>query len=347
MQTQEEHHNASVLAPAVHREERAFDATLRPHSLDEFVGQEPIKRHLRVFLEAAKKRGESIEHVLFSGPAGLGKTTLAMILAREMGVNLRVTSGPAIEKAGDLGAILTNLEPHDILFIDEIHRLQRVVEETLYSAMEDFVLDVVLGQGPAAKTVRLTLPPFTIVGATTRVGALSAPLRDRFGVTHRLQFYEPEDIVKILQRSAQILGVQLSPDGAQTLARCSRRTPRVANRLLKRTRDIADVDESEALTLSVVDRTLAMLEVDQLGLDTTDRQVLATIIDMFHGGPVGIETIAAATHEEVETIESVYEPYLLQLGMLKRTPRGRVALPAAYEHLGRTLPADKQAALAL
>jgi Holliday junction DNA helicase RuvB len=334
-----------VLAPTEQREEQTIEITLRPRSLAEFVGQESIKKHLKVFLAAAKKRRESLEHVLFSGPAGLGKTTLAMILAQELGVNLRVTSGPAVEKAGDLGAILTNLEEHDVLFIDEIHRLHRIVEETLYSAMEDFVLDVVLGQGPAAKTVRLTLPHFTIVGATTRVGALSAPLRDRFGVVHRLQFYEPREIVTILHRSARILGVRLAEDAAEHLAQCSRGTPRVANRLLKRTRDLADVDGEAELTVEVVGRALAMLDVDPIGLDLTDRHILATIIDRFQGGPVGVETIAVATQEEVETLESVYEPYLLQLGMLKRTPRGRVATPTAYQHLGRAVPADSQAAL--
>jgi Holliday junction DNA helicase RuvB len=273
--------------------------------------------------------------VLFSGPPGLGKTTLAIILAKEMGVNLRITSGPAIEKAGDLGAILTNLEENDILFIDEIHRLHRTVEETLYSAMEDFVLDVVLGQGPAAKTVRLTLPHFTIVGATTRIGSLSAPLRDRFGVVHRLQFYEPSHIISILRRSARILGVELAHDAADELAKCSRGTPRIANRLLKRTRDLADVREETKLSQDVVRKTLEMLEVDHLGLDQTDRQILAAIIDVFQGGPVGVETLAAATHEEVETLESVYEPYLMQLGLIQRTPRGRIATDSAYAHLNR------------
>jgi len=326
---------ATILAPEAGKMEDEADATLRPQTLKDFVGQDGIKKHLDVFIAAAKKRNEPLEHVLFSGPPGLGKTTLAIILAKEMGVNLRITSGPAIEKAGDLGAILTNLEENDILFIDEIHRLNRTVEETLYSAMEDFVLDVVLGQGPAAKTVRLTLPHFTIVGATTRIGSLSAPLRDRFGVVHRLQFYEPSHIISILCRSARILGVDLTHDAADELAKCSRGTPRIANRLLKRTRDLADVREEIKLSQEVVHKTLEMLEVDQLGLDQTDRQILAAIIDVFQGGPVGVETLAAATHEEVETLESVYEPYLMQLGLMQRTPRGRIATDSAYAHLNR------------
>jgi Holliday junction DNA helicase RuvB len=331
--TQEE--VTAVLVPEALKREDEADATLRPQTLNDFVGQDGIKKHLDVFIAAAKKRNEPLEHVLFSGPPGLGKTTLAIILAKEMGVNLRITSGPAIEKAGDLGAILTNLEENDILFIDEIHRLHRTVEETLYSAMEDFVLDVVLGQGPAAKTVRLTLPHFTIVGATTRIGSLSAPLRDRFGVVHRLQFYEPSHIISILRRSARILGVELAHEAADELAKCSRGTPRIANRLLKRTRDLADVREETKLSQEVVHKTLEMLEVDHLGLDQTDRQILAAIIDVFQGGPVGVETLAAATHEEVETLESVYEPYLMQLGLIQRTPRGRIATDSAYAHLNR------------
>lgn len=330
------------MAEVAQTDEESMEVTLRPQSLEDFVGQDSIKKHLRVFLAAAKKRGEAIEHVLFSGPPGLGKTTLAMILAKEMGVNLRITSGPAIEKAGDLGAILTNLEENDILFIDEIHRLHRTVEETLYSAMEDFVLDVVLGQGPAAKTVRLTLPKFTIVGATTRIGSLTAPLRDRFGVVHRLQFYEPQHIITILKRSAKILGVGLGEDAAQELSKCSRGTPRIANRLLKRTRDLADINEVTELSPDLVKKSLDMLDVDHLGLDQTDRQILSAIIDIFKGGPVGVETLSAATHEEVETLESVYEPYLLQLGLLQRTPRGRVATEMAYEHLGKKVPANNQ-----
>lgn len=345
MEEQEELKQAPVLAPQAEKEEDLADSTLRPQSLREFVGQDGIKKHLDIFIAAAKKRNEPLEHVLFSGPPGLGKTTLAMILAKEMGVNLRVTSGPAIEKAGDLGAILTNLEEHDVLFIDEIHRLHRTVEETLYSAMEDFVLDVVLGQGPAAKTVRLTLPRFTIVGATTRMGSLSAPLRDRFGVAHRLQFYEPKHIITILRRSARILGVDLKEEAAEKLAHCSRGTPRIANRLLKRTRDLGDVGGHAELTSEVVGKTLNMLEVDHLGMDHTDRQILSVIIDVFQGGPVGVETLAAATHEEVETLESVYEPYLMQLGMIQRTPRGRIATDNAYAHLGKEKRAGQAALL--
>lgn len=336
METEEiKEQETAILAPEAEQQEDEQDATLRPQSLRDFVGQDGIKKHLDIFIAAAKKRNEPLEHVLFSGPPGLGKTTLAMILAKEMGVNLRITSGPAIEKAGDLGAILTNLEENDILFIDEIHRLHRTVEETLYSAMEDFVLDVVLGQGPAAKTVRLTLPKFTIVGATTRIGSLTAPLRDRFGVAHRLQFYEPSHLMTILKRSAKILGVNLGSEAADKLAHCSRGTPRIANRLLKRTRDLAQVMDQTELSIPVVQKTLDMLEVDHLGMDQTDRQILEIIIDVFQGGPVGVETMAAAAHEEVETLESVYEPYLMQLGMIQRTPRGRIATDAAYKHLGR------------
>lgn len=322
-----------------------YEASLRPAHLGEFVGQEGIKKHLRVFLGAAKKREEALEHVLFSGPAGLGKTTLATIIARELGANLRVTSGGAVEKAGDLAAILTNLEVGDVLFIDEIHRLPKVIEEVLYSAMEDFVLDVVLGQGAGAKTVRLTLPRFTLVGATTRVGLLSAPLRDRFGAAHRLTFYATDEIVTILQRSARLLDVSLADDAAAVLANSSRGTPRVANRLLKRTRDLAEVDGDGRISMTVAERTLALLEVDARGLDAMDRALLVAVIDTFSGGPVGLSTLAAATQEDEDTLEGVVEPYLLQIGFLKRTPRGRVAMPAAYAHLGRTPPAHLQSLL--
>lgn len=325
--------------------ERVYEASLRPKALAEFVGQEGLKKHLRVFLAAAKKRREALEHLLFSGPAGLGKTTLAMIIAYEVGANLRVTSGGAIEKAGDLAAILTNLEEGDLLFIDEVHRLPRPVEEVLYSAMEDFVLDVVLGQGAGAKTVRLTLARFTLVGATTRVGLLSAPLRDRFGVVHRLTFYEESEIVAILHRSASLLGVTLDGAAAARLAQSSRGTPRVANRLLKRARDLAEVEDGPRVTADVVERALGLLEVDARGLDAVDRSLLTAVIGTFSGGPVGLTTLAAATQEDEETLEGVIEPYLLQIGFLKRTSRGRVAMPAAYAHLGRTPPAGHNLSL--
>lgn len=338
--------SAKVEAPSAVRPvaaaDKAYEATLRPKTLGDFVGQEPIKRHLRVFLGAAKKRKEVLEHVLLSGPAGLGKTTLAMIIAREVGANLRTTSGGAVEKAGDLAAILTNLEPGDVLFIDEVHRLPRAVEEVLYSAMEDFVLDVVLGQGPGAKTVRLTLPHFTLIGATTRVGMLTSPLRDRFGVSHRLTYYGEEDIVTILRRSARLLAVALEDAAAAVLARSSRGTPRVANRLLKRTRDLAQVDGAGQISLQVAEQSLSLLEVDRLGLDAMDRTFLVAITDTFGGGPVGLTTLAAATHEDEETLEGVVEPYLLQIGFLQRTPRGRVATPAAYAHLGKEPPKGSQ-----
>lgn len=336
---------APVVAPATVADDRVFETSLRPHSLEEFVGQEGIKKHLRVFLAAAKKRQEALEHVLLSGPAGLGKTTLAAIIANAVGANLRVTSGGAVEKAGDLAAILTNLAEGDLLFIDEIHRLPKAVEEVLYSAMEDFVLDVVLGQGPGAKTVRLTLPRFTLVGATTRVGLLSAPLRDRFGVSHRLTFYADDEVGAILRRSARLLGVTLDDAAAALLARSSRGTPRVANRLLKRTRDVTEVEGASTITPELTARALQMLEVDARGLDAVDRALLAAVVETFGGGPVGLTTLAAATQEDEETLEGVVEPYLLQIGFLKRTPRGRVATAAAYEHLGRVVPRERQAIL--
>lgn len=334
-----------MVAPAAGVDDRAYEVSLRPHSLEEFIGQEGLKKHLRVFLAAAKKRQEALEHVLLSGPAGLGKTTLATIIANTVGANLRVTSGGAVEKAGDLAAILTNLAEGDLLFIDEIHRLPKAVEEVLYSAMEDFVLDVVLGQGPGAKTVRLTLPHFTLVGATTRVGLLSAPLRDRFGVSHRLIFYSDEEVGLILRRSARLLGVTLDDTAAALLARSSRGTPRVANRLLKRTRDVTEVEGALTITPELTARALQMLEVDARGLDAVDRALLAAVVETFGGGPVGLTTLAAATHEDEETLEGVVEPYLLQIGFLKRTPRGRVATAAAYEHLGRAVPRERQAVL--
>jgi Holliday junction DNA helicase RuvB len=321
-------------------EEETFDATLRPRTLQEYVGQDAIKENLQIFMSAAKKRHDPLEHVLLYGSPGLGKTTLAHIIAREMGVNIRVTSGPAIERAGDLGSILTNLEDHDILFIDEIHRLNRTVEETLYPAMEEYVLDIVLGKGLSARTMRLDLPKITLIGATTLVSKLSSPLRDRFGNTFRLDYYSNEDIEKIIHRSAKILNIELDEAAAQEIARRSRKTPRIANRLLKRSRDYAQMKHDGRITHDAAIKALEMLEVDKYGLDKTDRLILETIIDKFNGGPVGLNTIAASTSEEMDTITEVYEPFLLQTGFIARTPRGRVVTPQAYEHLGRTVPAN-------
>lgn len=319
-----------------------MDLTLRPRTIKEFIGQDKIKDNLKIFMDAAKKRKESLEHVLFHGPPGIGKTTLAHILAHEMGVNIRVTSGPAIERAGDLAAILTNLADGDVLFIDEIHRLNRVIEEVLYPAMEEYALDIVVGKGPSARTLRLDLPKFTLVGATTRISLLSSPLRDRFGSTYRLNFYEDADIEKIVQRSAKILGVELEPEAGQEIAKRARKTPRVANRLLKRVRDYAQVKADGKVVAPLALEALAKLEIDQYGLDDIDRRILATIIDKFSGGPVGLNTIAAAIGEEMDTICDIYEPFLLQLGFLARTPRGRVATENAYKHLGKKSPKDLQ-----
>jgi len=315
-------------------EDTKLDITLRPQSFSEYVGQNKVKKNLNILIKAAQKRGEPIEHVLLYGPAGLGKTTLAHIIAREMGANIRATSGPAIEKVGDLGSILTNLNDGDILFIDEIHRLNKLIEEVLYPAMEEFKLDIIIGKGPSAKTLELDLPRFTLIGATTRLGAISSPLRNRFGVIHRLDFYENEDIEKILHRSSKILSIPIESAGAKTISRSSRRTPRVANRLLKRARDFTQVENCDTITEELSRQTLANLEIDELGLEPTDRFILKTIIEKFSGGPVGIQTIATATMEEIETIEGVYEPYLIQIGFLARTPRGRVATESAYKHLG-------------
>jgi len=307
--------------------------SLRPRKFREYIGQDKAKENLSVFIQAAMKRGEALDHVLLSGPPGLGKTTLAAIIANEMGVNFRVTSGPAIERSGDLAAILTNLGEKDVLFIDEIHRLSRSVEEVLYSAMEDFALDIIIGKGPSARSIRLDIAPFTLVGATTREGALAAPLRDRFGVSLRLEYYKPESLVEIIKRAAEILKIEIEADGAMEIARRSRGTPRVANRLLKRVRDFAQVKGDGVITSKLADEALVRLEVDKIGLDRMDRRMLLTMIEKFGGGPVGLETMAAAISEEADTITDVYEPFLIQQGFLMRTPRGRVVTRAGYEHM--------------
>ena len=312
--------------------------SLRPKRLREYIGQDRAKENLTVYVKAALNRKEALDHVLLYGPPGLGKTTLAGIIAAELGVNFRVTSGPAIERSGDLAALLTNLQERDVLFIDEIHRLSRNVEEVLYSAMEDFALDIIIGKGPSARSIRLDIAPFTLIGATTKAGALAPPLRDRFGIISRLDYYTPEALTLIVNRAAEILNIEIDAVGAKEIARRSRGTPRIANRLLKRVRDFAQVEGEGIITLEVADRALKMLEVDELGLDHTDRRMLETIIGKFAGGPVGLETLAAAISESTDTIEDVYEPYLIQLGFLNRTPRGRVVTPAACEHLKMTMP---------
>ena len=318
-------------------DEQATDTwqySLRPRRLAEYIGQKKAKENLKVFVQAALNRGEALDHVLLYGPPGLGKTTLAGIIANELGVNFRITSGPAIERSGDLAALLTNLGGRDVLFIDEIHRLSRSVEEVLYSAMEDFALDIIIGKGPSARSIRLDIAPFTLVGATTKAGALAAPLRDRFGVISRLEYYEPQELMLIIERAAEILKISIEKRGAEKLANRSRGTPRVANRLLKRVRDFAQVEGASTITAEIADAALDRLEVDRIGLDHTDRRMLLTMIQKFAGGPVGLETLAAAISEESDTIEDVYEPYLLQLGFINRTPRGRVVTRLAYEHLG-------------
>lgn len=315
-------------------EEEKFEETLRPRKFGEYVGQKKVKDGLHIMIQAARTRKEPIDHVLLYGPPGLGKTTLANVIAAEIGAQIRVTSGPAIERAGDLASILTNLAEGDILFIDEIHRLNRTVEEVLYPAMEDFVLDIVIGKGPAARSIRLDLPKFTIIGATTRIGSISSPLRDRFGLVNRLEFYEDDEIERIIKRSAKILGIEIDENGAKEISKRARKTPRIANRLLKRVRDYAQVKAKGVIDSEIAVKALDMLEVDECGLDNTDRRLLATIIENFKGGPVGLSTLAAATSEEIETIEDVYEPYLLQIGFLERTPRGRKVTSKGYKHLG-------------
>lgn len=315
-------------------QEERLEVSLRPQSLDEYIGQTKVKENMKIYIEAAKKRGDALDHCLFYGPPGLGKTTIANIIANEMQSNLKVTSGPAIEKPGDLAAILTTLSEHDVLFIDEIHRLSKNVEEILYPALEDFTLDIVIGTGPSAKSIRIDLPKFTLIGATTKAGSLTTPLRDRFGIIHKLELYSPEDLSIIVKRSARILGVEIDEDSAMEIARRSRGTPRIANRLLKRVRDYAAVLGDGEITLKITKHALNQLEIDELGLDETDRRILEIMINQYQGRPVGIETIATTLGDEVDTIEDVYEPYLIQIGFIARTPRGRMAMPPAYEHLG-------------
>jgi holliday junction DNA helicase RuvB len=326
---------SGALGPAALEDDRVVDQSLRPVRFEEYVGQERVKENLQLMVTAARSRGEALDHLLFHGPPGLGKTSLAYLIAREMGVNIRTTSGPMIERAGDLAAILTSLEPHDVLFIDEVHRLNRLIEEVLYPAMEDFKLDLVIGHGPGASMSKIPLQPFTLIAATTRAGLLSAPLRNRFGNDFRLEFYTQTELERILARSARILSVRLEADGAAEIARRSRGTPRIANRLLRRVRDFAEVRADGVIQLAVARDALKLLDVDDIGLEPMDRTLLVTIIDKFDGGPVGIDTLAASIGEERDTLEDVYEPYLLQIGFLQRTPKGRVATSSAWRHLGR------------
>lgn len=332
---------ARPVAPKLAEDDANYDVNLRPRGFDEYVGQEQVKENLKVAIAAARGRNDVLDHILFHGPPGLGKTSLAYIISREMGVNIKATSGPVVERPGDLAALLTNLEDADILFIDEIHRLNHVVEEVLYPAMEDYQIDIMIGQGPAARSMKLPLKPFTLIGATTRSGLLTSPLRDRFGQIFRLDFYSTQALAQILRRSASILGVAAEDEGTTEIARRSRGTPRIANRLLRRVRDFAQVKASGTITKSVTQEALQMLEVDPIGLDKMDTMLLLTLIDKFSGGPVGIETLAAAIGDEKDTIEDVYEPFLIQAGFLKRTPRGRVATELAYEHFGRNPASPK------
>lgn len=329
-----------IITAQLDEEEKRYEATLRPSSLSEYIGQEKVKENLNIFIEAAKRRSEALDHILFYGPPGLGKTTLAYIISRELGVGIKATSGPAIERQGDLAAILTNLQKNEVLFIDEIHRLNTAIEEILYPAMEDYQIDLIIGQGPSARTIKLDIPRFTLIGATTRSGLLTSPLRDRFGIITRLDFYKPEELRMILLRSAKILNVHLDESGADEIACRSRGTPRIANRLLRRVRDYAEVKADSIITREVAKMALSMLEIDERGFDTMDRKLLLTIIEKFGGGPVGIETISAAISEDKDTIEDVYEPFLIQEGFLNRTPRGRLATPNAYRHFGIIKPGE-------